>query len=62
MSLLNAVDGEIENILARSSSLLLPVPSSVPTNNGDVKSLEDRLVSFETIDNFYIAFASECNE
>ena len=41
MSLLNAVDGEIENILARSSSLLLPVPSSVPTNNGDVKSLED---------------------
>ena len=41
MELLNAVDGELENILSRSPTLLLPIPSSIPNNNGDIKSLED---------------------
>ena len=31
----------MENILARSSILLLPIPTSIPTNNGDIYSLQN---------------------
>ena len=36
------MDSEMENILVRSSTmLLLPIPSSISSSNGEIKSLQD---------------------